>query len=289
MTELVGALSSGLVDGCLYALVAVGFTLAFKAGGALNFAQSSLMVVGAYVAISELSIGNPLFGLLVACLLTAAISGGMYFFFLKRFVGKDPITITIITMGATFVIDAITDLVWHGNLTSYIFPGSGLSFKLVGDTRITSLDIGVLLATPIIFAIIEGVLRYTQLGIKMRAATDSPSLAIRSGVNVGRLYAIAWAISGLMAGLSGGLFAAVTSVSPNLEGIGLSAFPAAVLGGFGSVPGALLGGLVLGLIDQFSVYYINPNSAMPVSYIVMLLVLLIRPVGFFGSQRLVRS
>jgi branched-chain amino acid transport system permease protein len=289
VTELMSALSSGLAVGCIYALIALGFTIAYKAGGALNFAQSALMVFAGYICVSKASFGHPIVGLVIASVACAVVSGASYYLGLRRFVGKDPITVTIITMGASFIFAAIVDLIWHANIETFALPGSTISWQFAGSAHITALAVGIIVLTPLVFAAVMAFLRFTRVGVQLRASADSPSLAMRSGINVAWLYSLAWAISGFAAGLSGGLFAATTSVSASLGDIGLAAFPAAVLGGFGSVPGALVGGLILGISDRFAVYYISPTAADVTSYAIMLLVLAVRPTGFFGEKRLVRT
>ena len=289
MSAFVTAIISGLSDGCLIAIIALGFTICFRAGHALNFAQGTFMVLAGYVAISTVAAHNAILGLLVACIVCAALSGGGYLVAFRRFRSLNPITITIITMGASFVLGALVDLAWHGTIELYNFPGSETSFHLFGRTRITALEIVILVLTPAVFAAVEGVLRFTRVGIRLRACSDLPSLAARSGIDVNKHYAVGWGVAGLMAGLSGALYAATSSVSASLGDVGLAAFPAAVLGGFGNVPGALLGGLALGVSDQLIAYYVSASTATVIPYLLMLVVLIIRPTGFFGARQLVRS
>jgi branched-chain amino acid transport system permease protein len=220
--------------------------------------------------------------------MAGAVSGAGYLLLLRGFSGRDPITITIITMGASFILQAVVDLIWHGNISSFGFLSSAPSFGVGGGARLSTLQIVSFAMTLAAFGALMAFFRYSAAGTRLRAAADSPGLAMRSGINVTGLYALAWGLSGAVAGLSGGLLAASTSVSPSLGDVGLAAFPAAVLGGFGSVGGSLIGGLVIGLVEQFAVYYISPTSASAASYVVMLLVLLIRPTGLFGERTLVR-
>jgi branched-chain amino acid transport system permease protein len=289
MGLLPGALTSGLALGALYALVAVGFTLVFKAGGALNFAQSTLMIVAAYICVSSFAAGNGLLAIVIATVVAGVISGGGYLVLLRSFSGRDPITITIITMGVSFVMSAVVDLIWHGNIENFNLLASAPSFSVGDGARVSALEIVSFGITLLAFAALIGFFRYSAVGARLRAAADSPGLAMRSGINVSGLYALAWGLSGAVAGLSGALLAASTSVSPGLGDVGLSAFPAAVLGGFGSVGGSLVGGLGIGIAEQLAVYYINPTAASAASYVVMLIVLLVRPTGLFGERRLVRA
>jgi branched-chain amino acid transport system permease protein len=285
---LSGALTSGLALGAMYALIAVGFTLVFKAGGALNFAQSTLMVVAAYICISQFAGHNGLIAILIATLIAGIVSGGGYLVLLRGFSGRDPITVTIITMGVSFILQAVVDLIWHGNIGSFGFLSTAPSFGVGGGARVSTLQIVSFVLTLAAFGALLAFFRYSAAGGRLRAAAESPGLAMRSGINVSGLYALAWALSGAVAGLAGGLLAASTSVSPGLGDVGLAAFPAAVLGGFGSVGGSLIGGLAIGIVEQLAVYYISPTSATAASYAVMLLVLLIRPTGLFGERTLVR-
>jgi branched-chain amino acid transport system permease protein len=289
VTQLVSALTSGLSAGCIYAVIALGFTFAYKAGGALNFAQSALMVLAGYICVSRLSFGHPVVGLIAACLVCAVVSGLGYYFGLRRFVGKDPITVTIITMGASFIVAAVVDLIWHASIENFALPGSTITWKLVGTAHITALAVGIIVITPLVFAAIMIFMKYTRVGVQLRASADSPSLAMRSGINVVWLYSLAWAVSGFAAGLSGGFVGATESVSASLGDIGLAAFPAAVLGGFGSVPGALVGDAQGDAADRLAVYYISPTAADVTSYAIMLVVLAVRPTGFLGEKRLVRA
>lgn len=289
MGLLPGALTSGFALGALYALVAVGFTLVFKAGGALNFAQSTLMVVAAYICVTSFASGNGVLAIVIAIIVCSVISGGGYLALLRSFSGRDPITITIITMGVSFVLSAVVDLIWHGKIENFNLLGSAPSFPVGDGARVSTLEIVSFGITLLAFAVLLGFFRYSAAGGRLRAAADSPGLAMRTGINVSGLYALAWGLSGAVAGLSGALLAASTSVSPGLGDVGLAAFPAAVLGGFGSVGGSLVGGLCIGVAEQLAVYYINPTAASAASYLVMLVVLLVRPTGLFGERTLVRA
>jgi branched-chain amino acid transport system permease protein len=289
MTSFLTSLIAGIVTGCIYAVIAAGFSLCFKAGGALDFAQSNLMVLGSYVAVSVIAAGNPIVGLLAACLIATVVSGGGYLLGFRRFTSMDPITISFVTMGASFIIASVTDLIWHGTIYVYQFPGLATKVFTAYGAEFTALDLFIVCSSVTLICAIEAYFRFTQVGVQLRACSDSPSLAARSGIDVNKYYAIAWAIAGLLAAFSGCLLAATGSVSETLGDTALVAFPAAVLGGFGSVPGALLGGLALGLIDQFVVAYVSPTAGAACSYLVMLIVLIVRPVGLFGDRRLVRS
>jgi branched-chain amino acid transport system permease protein len=143
--------------------------------------------------------------------------------------------------------------------------------------------------TLVTFALLSGFVNGTHLGARLRAASEQPALAIRSGVNVFRVYVLAWLMAGLAAGLAGVLLGANTSANVSVADVGLRAFPAAVLGGFGSIPGALLGGLVVGLAQQAAVFFIGPTTADVAAYVVMMLALLIRPTGFLGERTIERS
>jgi branched-chain amino acid transport system permease protein len=290
LSTFLNIIATGLVDGSIYALVALGFTLCFKAGGALNFAQGTLMLFGGYLCVSVLASRNAIVGLIVATVLSGLIAGGGYFAGFSRMRRSlDPVAITIITMGASFAFGAVIDLIWHSASLVYAFPGGETTIHVSGDVYVTPLDLGIVAATVVIFILLELLLSRTRLGIQMRASADSPSLAARSGLNVALLSACAWGIAGALAGFSGGLDAAISGVSANLSNVGLLAFPAAVIGGFGSVRGALVGGLALGLADQAAVYYVSPASADAVAYLIMLAVLFARPSGLFGDPQVIRA
>jgi branched-chain amino acid transport system permease protein len=290
LSTFLNVVVTGLVDGSIYALVALGFTLCFKAGGALNFAQGTLMLFGGYVAVSVLASHNAVIGLLVGTVLAGLIAGGGYFAgFSQMRKSLDPVAITIITMGASFAFAAVIDLIWHSASLVYAFPGGATTIHVVGNVYVTALDIGIVAVTVVIFILLDLLLSRTRLGRQMRASADSPSLAARSGLNVALLSACAWGIAGALAGFSGGLDAAISGVSANLSNVGLLAFPAAIIGGFGNIRGALVGGLALGLADQTAVYYISPASADAIAYLIMLAVLFARPSGLFGDRHVIRA
>lgn len=290
MSTFLNTIVTGLVYGSIYALVALGFTLCFKAGGALNFAQGTLMLFGGYVCVSVLASHNAVVGLLIATVLSGLIAGGGYYAGFSRMrKSLDPVAITIITMGASFAFASVIDLIWHSATLVYAFPGGETTIHIVGQVYVTPLDITIVAATVVIFTLLDLLLSRTRLGIQMRASADSPSLAARSGLNVAFLSACAWGIAGALAGFSGGLDAAISGVSATLSNVGLLAFPAAVIGGFGSVRGALVGGLALGLADQAAVYYISPASSDAIAYLIMLAVLFVRPSGLFGDPHVIRA
>jgi branched-chain amino acid transport system permease protein len=289
MSTFLSVVITGFTDGSIYALIALAFTMCFRAGHALNFAIGTLMLIAGYICVSGFALNNAIVGLIVASVICGLLSGGGYTVAFYRAQSFNAVTITIITMGASFALAAAADLVWHSASTIFVFPGLSTSYHLVGDAHVSALDIEIFLITLGVFAVIGILFRFTRIGIQMRASANSPSLASRSGLNVSYLSALAWTISGAVAGLGGGLYAAVGGVSANLSNVGLLAFPAAVLGGFGSIPGALLGGLALGLADQATVYYISPAISSAAAYLIMLVVLILRPNGFFGDQELLRS
>lgn len=291
MNLLGPALLSAVFVGSVYALVAVGYTILFRAGGILNFAQSTLMVFAAFAAATLASQGGiAVIGpLALAVAGTAALSALIYVLFLRRFVGLDPLGLTIMTMGIGIVIQAILDLHWGDSLLAIHLFKVDSSIHIEGVGNASPSQLVTVIVTLAVFGGLGLFFRYTRLGLQLRAASEAPVLATRNGINVARIYSVAWIIAGLVAGIGGILLGATSSVSVSIGDVGLAAFPAAVVGGFGSIGGALLGGLIVGLAEQLTSFYVSPTLASVAAYAVMFLILMVRPAGLLGKSPLVRS
>jgi branched-chain amino acid transport system permease protein len=284
-------LLSSVFVGCVYGLVAVGYTILFRAGGILNFAQATLMVLAAF-AMAELATSGGLDAVvpaLVVVLATGAMSVLIYTIFLRRLTGLDPLGLTILTMGVAIVLQGLANLRWGADILNIdLFDNDRtVHVPTLGSATLTQLaTVGITLA---VFAALAVFFRFTRVGLQLRAASEAPALAARNGINVAGIYSVAWIIAGFVAGIGGVFYGASSSVSASIADVGLAAFPAAVVGGLGSIPGALLGGLTIGLAQQATSYYWSATLADVSSYVLMLLILMVRPAGLLGRPQLVRS
>ncbi|MFI9755335.1 branched-chain amino acid ABC transporter permease [Streptomyces collinus] len=297
MTSLLDNVFNGLALGAVYVLVALGFVIIFKASGVMNFAHGSLLLLGGYLTAvlhDDLGFAG---ALAVSVLVTAAVAGAMDRFLLQAG-GPDPHTAhvqTIVTIGVDILI--LTDLSRRigGDLLSLGDPWgdsvSGLGPVTVADSRIAAI-----LVSAVVIAGVFALFRYTSWGLSLRAAAEDVEAASLMGVRLVRVRMLAWCLAGALAALAAVFLAAFPA--PGLERttgqIALKAFPAAILGGMASPPGALAGSLLIGMTEalvagyQSELHVLGEGFGDVAPYAVMVLVLLVRPTGLFGGKAAVR-
>lgn len=290
MSQFLDLLIQGIALGCVYALVALGFTVIYRASRVINFAQGGMLLVGAYL-ISVLAATDGLPFWLAAVLAVGLLAvGGIVFqiLVLRRVVGQPVFVLVMITIGASIAIDAAIPAIYGGNPRILGDPW-GPSSVQVGAVTIDWSQIWAVIATAVILVLFFAFDRFSRYGLAMRATAADEEAAAAVGVPVRRVYALAWAIAGAVAAV-GGLFLAAYPNSPNpsLGDTALNAFPAIILGGLESPPGALIGGLVIGVVEVLTSGYapswLGANFADVAPYILMIIVLMIRPYGLFGAR-----
>ncbi|MFF3846688.1 branched-chain amino acid ABC transporter permease [Streptomyces sp. NPDC002328] len=297
MTTLLDTLLNGLALGAVYALVALGFVVIFKASGVLNFAHGSLLLLGGYlVAVLHDDLGFAA-ALAVAVLATAAVAGALDRLLLQRG-DPDPKAAhvqTIVTIGVDIVL--LTDLARRigGDLLSLGDPWgdavTGLGPVTVADSRLAAIVV-----SAAVIAAVFALFRFTPWGLSLRAAAEDMEAAALMGVRLTRVRMLAWCLAGALAALAAVFLAAFPA--PGLERttgqIALKAFPAAILGGMASPPGALAGSLLIGLTEalvagyQSELHVLGEGFGDVAPYAVMVVVLLVRPTGLFGAKGAVR-
>jgi branched-chain amino acid transport system permease protein len=290
VTQFLQLLFQGFALGCVYALVALGFTVIYRASQVINFAQGGMLLIGAYL-VSVLAVGVKLpfaVAVIVAILLLAG--GGMLFqmLVLRRVIGQPVFVLVMITIGASIAIDAAIPAIFGGNPRVLGDPW-GASAVHIGGVTLNWVQIWAIAATIVILALFFAFDRFSRYGLAMRATAADEEAAAAVGVPVRRVYAVAWAIAGGVAAV-GGLFLAgyPNSPNPSLGNVALNAFPAIILGGLESPPGAVIGGIVIGIVEVLTSGYapswLGANFADVAPYILMIVVLLIRPYGLFGAR-----
>jgi branched-chain amino acid transport system permease protein len=297
MTAFLDNLFNGLALGAVYALVALGFVIIFKASGVMNFAHGSLLLLGGYLTAvlhDDLGFAG---ALAVAVLVTAAVAGAMDRFLLHAG-GTDPHAAhvqTIITIGVDIVI--LTDLSRRigGDLLSLGDPW-GDSVSALGPVTVADSRIAAIVVSTVVIAGVFALFRYTSWGLSLRASAEDVEAAALMGVRLVRIRTLAWCLAGALAALAAVFLAAFPA--PGLERttgqIALKAFPAAILGGMASPPGALAGSLLIGLTEalvagyQSDLHILGEGFGDVAPYAVMVLVLLVRPTGLFGGKAAVR-
>ncbi len=289
--ELANAIVGAVVLGSLYALVGIGFVILYRSTRVFNFAQGAFMVVGAdlFAALLVDHGWSWWLALVTSALALAAVGAAVYGLFFRRLVGSELFVLVIASLGLNVVIVTISFIIWgpsQRTLPQVLSLRPLISF---GNLSFSALDIfSVGLAAGVII-VLEVLLQHTRLGTQMRAVADSSLLASQMRISVHRISAIAWAIAALTAGAAGVLYGLRLAVDPaGLQALGLLAFPAIFLGGLDSMRGALVGGFLLALAQNATTYFIGGIWSIVVAYGVLLVVLLVRPSGLFGSREVVR-
>jgi branched-chain amino acid transport system permease protein len=278
---------SGVAIGCIYGLIALGFVLIYKATEAVNFAQGDLMMLGAFFALTTTTIvGLPYWvGVAVAVVLMALLGMLVERSILRPILGQPTFTVLMVTVGFGYVARGAVTMIpgWGGDTHALAAPYKGeivrLDGLILGMDQLVVIGTTILLCTALYFFF-----RFTKLGIAMQASSQNQLAAYYVGIPVKRVNSLIWAISALIAGIAGILLAPITFVYANMGFIGLKAFPAAVVGGFGSVPGAIAGGLVIGVVEALAGRYLPEGFKDVAAYVVVLLMLIIRPNGLFGEN-----
>ena len=277
-------LVSGLSQGCVYGLIALGFVLIYKATEMVNFAQGDLLMLGAFFAYTFTSVLDwPFVWAFLATLAAMAVVG--YFverLFIRRMIGEPPFSTLMLTIGLGFLIRAIASAVWGSEPRSLDTPYAGGVAK-VGGAVIGYENLAIVIGTATLCGLLFVFFRYSRVGIAMQAASQNQLAAYYVGIPVKRIFSLVWALSAVIAGIAGTLLAPISLVEPQLGFIGIKAFAAAIVGGFGSLPGAIVGGLIIGVAEQFAGLYLPPGFSDTTAYLILLLVLMARPEGLFST------
>ena len=289
MTQFLQLVFQGFALGCIYALVALGFTVIYRASKVINFAQGGMLLIGAYL-VSVFATGTKLpFGLAVLFTVVLLAAGGVLFqtVVLRRVLGQPVFVVVMITIGASIAIDAAIPAIFGANPRLLGDPWGSSSVHLGGVT-LNWVRIWAIVATVVLLGLFFALDRFSRYGLAMRAVAADDEAAAAVGVPIRRVYALSWAIAGVVAAV-GGLFLAgfPSSPNPSLGDTALAAFPAIILGGLDSPIGAVVGGIVIGLVEVLTSGYapswLGANFSDIAPYVLMILVLLVRPYGLFGT------
>lgn len=283
---------TGLAAGGVYALVALGFVLIYKASDVINFAQGDLLLVGAYVGWALTVAGLPF---PLAFLLTLAIAAlvGLVIerVVLRPMIGEPIIAVIIVTLGLSSMIRGLVFGVFSTEVRTFppIFPIAPFQLGPVAVPQIYAWALAIAAAAV---AALTLFFRYSPQGIAMRAAADDQQAAMSMGIRISWAFGLSWALSASVAAAGGILLGNLTGVNFSLADIGLQVFPVVILGGLDSIPGAIVGGLVIGVLQNLASGYLDPcvggglKSVAP--FIVLVLILMVKPYGLFGRERIER-
>ena len=278
---------SGIAQGCIYGLIALGFVLIYKATETVSFAQGELMMLGAFCGLASMTmLGFPFWLAVLASIAAMAIVG----FSAERLVirpvlGQPAFSIVMLTIGIGYVARGLITMIPVIGTETHTLP---VPYKdgIVkwGELVINLEQMAVIAATAVMCALLFVLFRFSRVGIAMQAASQNQLAAYYMGIPVQRLNGLVWALAAAVAAVAGLLLAPITFVHANMGLIGLKAFPAAVVGGFGSLPGAIVGGLVIGLVEAFSGFYLPEGFKDIAAYVVVLVMLMVKPNGLFGEK-----
>ncbi|MYH48688.1 MAG: branched-chain amino acid ABC transporter permease [Gammaproteobacteria bacterium] len=276
---------SGLSTGMIYALAAAGFVVIYKASDVINFAQGDLLLLGTYLiffAVAQTGLPWSV-GVLVTVLLAVAVALAVERLVLRPLVGEPIISMIMVTIGLSSVLRGAINAIWGPN------PRAFESFLPAGDLVIgpAVLSTARVLSIPIALAVLAALglfFRYTRDGIAMRAIADDQQAALSMGISIPRVFGVAWGLAAASAALGGIMLGNIVGVSPNVAAIGLRVFPVVILGGLDSIKGAVVGGAIIGLLEVYVGFYVGHGLNLVVPYLVLIMVLMVRPYGLFGKE-----
>ena len=286
-------LIQGLAVGSVYALVALGFVLIYKASSVINFAQGELLMVGAYICLVLLTTFQVPFW--AAFFLTMAFSAALALLIerlvLRPMIGEPAISIIMITIGLSLVLKSVVAAIWGTQIRVFpsIFPETPLK---VGEIIVSQVYIFTFLASMVFLVLFAMFFKYSRMGIAMRATANSNQVALSMGISVKKVFAISWCVAAVVSAVGGILIGNINGVNSTLAGVGLKVFPAVILGGLDSIPGAVLGGLIIGILENLSGGYLDHIFGGGVKevapFVVLVIILMIKPYGLFGTEEIER-
>ena len=280
---------NGLMIGSMYALVALGFVLIYKATSVVNFAQGELVMFGGYIAAALLVLYKLPLAVALPVLLGSMIALGFIVErgVLRPMVGQNVISVVMVTVGLAQVFQGAAALLWGAQTKNIPLP-IPLEPYVIWEIYLSPVNIAAAVVSGVFMVTFVWFFRKSRMGIAMRATANDQQAAMAVGINVRLVFALSWAIAGLAAALGGVLWGNLIGVDTQLALVGLKVFPAVILGGLDSVPGALVGGLIIGAVESVAAGYVDPyvgggtKDFLP--YVLMILALMVRPYGFFGRE-----
>ena len=292
---LVQAIWEGLVAGVLYALIALGFVLIFKASGVFNFAQGMMVVFAALTLVGLHEKGVPAWLALFLTLgVMAILAMAIERVVLRPLVNQPDIILFMATFGLTFIIIGLGEFIFGGEPKQMIaaelgLPSGSMTFNVFGGrVLIQKIDVAAAVIASLMIAALALFFQYTRIGRALRAVADSHKAALSVGISLNQIWVIVWFAAGIVALITGIMWGARSDVSFALQVVALKALPVLILGGFTSIPGAIVGGLIIGIGEKFAEFYWGPlvggGIENWVAYVIALAFLMVRPQGLFGDK-----
>jgi branched-chain amino acid transport system permease protein len=286
-------LANGLLVGSMYALVAFGFVLIYKATDAINFAQGEFVMFAGFLAAGATHLaGFPWWiSALLAILGMVVFAFGLERVVLRPLLGRPIIAVIMATLGLGFVLRGVATLAFGGGTQTIPLP-VGDSPVLLGPLILPPIELVGAVVSLAFLSVFGWFFLKSRIGVAMRAVADSQQVAMAMGINVRRYFALAWALAGVVSALGGVLWGAMLGVDNQLALVGLKVFPVMILGGLDSILGAVVGGLIVGVVESLSAGFLDPlvggGTKDFIPYLLMIAVLMVRPEGIFGRRRIER-
>ncbi len=289
--DFVQLIVSGLANGCVYGLIALGFVLIYKATEAVNFAQGDFMMIGAFVCLGLTNADFMGLNFWLAVPLAMVIMAALGYLFdwgvLRHMFGQSQVSIVILTIALGFILRFAAGTIWSHEPVSLETPFAGQDLRF-GGVVLGIDEIAIIVVTVVLTGSLFVFFSKTKLGVAMQAASQNQLAAYYMGIPVKRIQSLVWALSGAVAAVAGILFASKGAIDPSSGLLGIKAFAAAAIGGFGSLPGALVGGLIIGLVEPLSARF-APDGFAGIAriapYAILLIVLIFRPGGIFSQTQ----
>jgi branched-chain amino acid transport system permease protein len=282
-------LSNGVLIGLMYSLIALGFVLVYKATDAINFAQGEFVMIAGFVVVAFLqAYGVPLAVAIVVALLSMIAFGFLLErVMLRRLIGRPVVAVVMATIGLAAILRGLGPLVWGAETKSLPLPISDEPV-ILGPLFIPPIQLLGAGVSLLFLALFGWFFLKSRKGIAMRAVADNQQVAMAMGINVERYFALAWAMTGIVSALGGIVWGSMLGVDIQLALVGLKVFPVVILGGLDSISGAIIGGLIVGVVENLAAGFVDPfvggGTKDFAPYVLMILALMARPYGIFGKR-----
>ncbi len=298
MEKIIEILFNGLSMGAIYALMALGFVLIFKSTGVINFAQGELAMVGAFICYSFATMMNVpyIYAFFIALIGGIILGAAVYQIFFRTMVGEPLFSTIMVTVGLASILTCLAGLIWGHDVYSLSSP---FTDKVIHLDKITLAQgsISTIIVSIVLFVVVILFFSRSLLGISMRGSAEDPDTAGLMGINVKKIHMVAWALGGLVAAVAGMFLAEQSFVRLAMSHVGLKAMAAAILGGMESIGGAIVGGIIIGVVEGLAANYLSGMSLGNfhmgdikdvAAFAIMIIVLMIRPHGIFGKEKVER-
>ena len=281
-------LLSGLVTGSVYALLALAIVAVFKTTDVPNFAQGEMMMIGGYVALSLLLLAKLPYAAVIPLTLVIVALGGALFqrVVMERVTGSRGVGVQLViaTLGLAYLLKGLVRQTGLGDTPRSLPALVSSDAVLIGDAALTRLDIAIFVVAVVVMVLIYLMFTYTRIGKAMRAVGMNPRAAQIVGIRLSRIRMLVWAMSGLISAIAALLITPKVLVTPDIAHIAILAYAAAIVGGFTSLPGAVLGGLIIGVVENLVGLFVSTNAIVVAPFLAILVTLIVRPQGLLGGK-----